>query len=99
MIAATRRRLERSSLRAEKLTIDSVLDIPYLDDMFDAVLCLSVIDNLPDINKRKAVSELARVLKPGGTLYVNTPNRYAFHWRVGHFLMRQLDLFPRGKVR
>ncbi len=99
MVQAAEQRLKREGLKAEKLTVDSVLDIPYPDSMFDAVVCLAVIDHVPDDERSKAVSELARVLKPGGTLYINTPNKYAFHWRTGHYLMRLVGLFPKGKIR
>ncbi len=99
MVAATERRLTGAGLQAERVTVDSVLDIPYPDEMFDSVLCLAVVDHIPDKGRLKAASELARVLKSGGTLYINTPNRYAYHWRAGHFLMRQIGLFPKGKIR
>jgi len=99
MVAATERRIARAGLKAEKLTVDSVLDIPYPNEMFDAVLCLAVVDHIPDEERPKAAFELTRVLKPGACLYINTPNRFAYHWRTGHFLMRQIGLFPKGKIR
>lgn len=36
MVAATESRLARAALKTEKLTVDSVLDIPYPDKMFGA---------------------------------------------------------------
>ena len=98
MVLATQKRLERLGLKVEELIIASVLSIPYPDEMFDAVLCLAVIDHIPDSERIIAVKELARVLRPGGDLYINTPNKYAYHWRLGHFLMRLLGKFPKGKI-
>ncbi len=46
------------------------LDLP--SDFFDAVLCMGVIDGLPD--RRRALKEMLRVLKPGGTLIVTFAN-------------------------
>jgi len=80
MVAATERRLAIASLKAEKLTIDSVFDIPYPVEMFDAVLRLDVVDHIPDEERPKAAAELTRVIKPGGCLYINTPNRFVYHW-------------------
>lgn len=46
-------------------------DLP--DASFDAVVCTGVIDRLPD--GAAAVREMARVLRPGGTLVIAFPNR------------------------
>ena len=49
------------------------------DGLFDAVLCMGVIDALPD--RRQAVREMLRVLKPGGTLIVTFTNlRSPYAW-------------------
>lgn len=79
MVAATKARLEKDGLKAEEVTVNSVVNIPYPDEMFDAVVCLAVIDHVPDEERLTAVAELARVLRPGGFLYINTPNRWAYH--------------------
>lgn len=98
MVASTERRLSAAGLAAEELQVANVLDIPYPDEMFDVVLCFAVIDHVPDEQRTEAVKELVRVLKPGGTLSINTPNRYAYGWRAGHWLMRRLGRFPEGKI-
>ena len=41
-----------------------ITDIQYPDNSFDAILCLHVLEHVPD--DRKAMRELFRVLKPGG---------------------------------
>ncbi len=99
MVSSTRRRLSAVGLTAEELQEANVLDIPYPDGMFDVVICFAVIDHVPDECRTQAVRELVRVLKPGGALYINTPNRYAYGWRAGHWLMRRLGRFPEGKIR
>jgi SAM-dependent methyltransferase len=46
--------------------------IPYADDEFDYVCFLEAIEHTE--NPYNAVREIARVLKPGGTLIMSTPN-------------------------
>lgn len=99
MVAATERRLAAAGLEPKEVRVASVVDIPYPDDRFDVVLCFAVIDHVPDEHRLDAVRELVRVLKPGGTLYINTPNKHAYTWRAGHWLMRRLGRFPEGKIR
>src|SRR5882724_8345274 len=99
MVDSTRRRLIRNNLEIEELTVGSVTAINYPDDDFDIVMCLGVIAHVPDYARQQAVNELARVLRPGGLLYVSTPNLLAYHWRTALWLMRRLGLLPKGKIR
>jgi ubiquinone/menaquinone biosynthesis C-methylase UbiE len=46
--------------------------LPFADNFFDAVLCMGVIDSVPDASN--AIAEMMRVLKPGGTLIVTGAN-------------------------
>jgi 2-polyprenyl-6-hydroxyphenyl methylase/3-demethylubiquinone-9 3-methyltransferase len=46
--------------------------LPYEEATFDAALCLEVIEHVVD--PRALVREIARVLRPGGSLYLSTPN-------------------------
>ena len=43
------------------------------DDQFDTVICFQVIEHIQ--NDLRLLSEIKRVLKPGGILYLTTPNR------------------------
>jgi SAM-dependent methyltransferase len=41
-------------------------ELPYGDDSFDAVWCMSVLMHMPDDDLREALAEMSRVLVPGG---------------------------------
>lgn len=55
----------------------SLLALPFPAASFDFVICTEAIEHTPD--PAKAVAELCRVLKPGGTLALTVPNR-AWHF-------------------
>jgi SAM-dependent methyltransferase len=48
-----------------------VTDLQLSDESFDFVLCVHVLEHVPD--DRKAISELYRVLRPGGTALLQVP--------------------------
>lgn len=57
-----------------KLNTDKKLDITEIeepDGSYDLVICYHVLEHIPD--DRKAMSELYRILKPGGKLLLQTP--------------------------
>lgn len=60
---------------AEFLLAD-VCDLPLPDGCMDAVVSFQVIEHLPDIGRY--LSEIARVLRPGGVFWCTTPNRLTF---------------------
>ncbi len=45
--------------------------LPFPDETFDHIICSEVMEHIPD--DTAAAAELARVLKPGGTLAVTVP--------------------------
>jgi SAM-dependent methyltransferase len=47
------------------------LRLPFPDGAFDKVICAEVLEHLPD--DASAMAELARVLRPGGTLAISVP--------------------------
>jgi SAM-dependent methyltransferase len=51
----------------------SILDLPFEDHTFDAVLCQHILMNIED--KSRAVKEFFRVLKPGGELLLHEITR------------------------
>lgn len=48
--------------------------LPFPDQSFDRILCNSVLEHIPDVEK--TLTEMARVLRPGGTLTATVPSEY-----------------------
>lgn len=79
------RMIDRSNERAKREEVEDRVefrvadaqDLPFGDDLFDAVICESVLAIVPD--KQKAANEFVRVTKPGGyvglneSTWINTP--------------------------
>jgi SAM-dependent methyltransferase len=63
-----------------------VRGLPFQDGEFDAVVCVSVLEHLVDLDA--AVGEIRRVLRPAGTAVIGFPVRNgitsAFYRLVGH---------------
>jgi ubiquinone/menaquinone biosynthesis C-methylase UbiE len=51
--------------------VDASGGLPFPKDAFDAITCIDAINHLPD--RRQALREWARVLKPGGRLLFSDP--------------------------
>lgn len=51
--------------------------LPFRDACFDAVTCLEVLEHVPDPGL--VMSEIARVLRPGGHAWISMPFLYPLH--------------------
>ena len=47
------------------------LELPFADETFDRIICSEVLEHIPD--DQTAIRELARVLRPGGSIAVTVP--------------------------
>ncbi|MGH3658867.1 MAG: class I SAM-dependent methyltransferase, partial [Micromonosporaceae bacterium] len=54
----------------------NVVELPFPDSAFDAVVSMQVVEHLWD--QPRYAAECARVLRPGGVLVISTPNRLTF---------------------
>lgn len=77
--------LARMGIAADLRNAD-LYSMPFPDQTFDALFCLSVLEHLTDLGR--ALTEFARVTKPGGTLVFGFPVRNlvtdAFFRAVGY---------------
>jgi ubiquinone/menaquinone biosynthesis C-methylase UbiE len=76
-----------TNYRSDLVREGSVTALPYTDGAFDEVLCLDVLEHLTFAEQPAALSELFRVLRPGGGALVSVPNLAHLQSRV-HFLLQ-----------
>lgn len=63
--------------------IGDIHKIPIEDESVDSVLCHCVLEHVD--NPILAVKEMRRILKKGGSLFVQLPSIYPYHARAGHY--------------
>ena len=61
-------RAENQDIRNVELKEASAYELPFADDFFDLAYMVTVLMEIPD--RGRALREVKRVLKPGGTLAV-----------------------------
>ncbi len=69
MIAEARKKARRSGLEVN-FEVGLIEKLPYPDASFDVVINRLVIHHLPDDLKRQGFTEILRVLKPGGRIFI-----------------------------
>jgi SAM-dependent methyltransferase len=78
----------------EFLAIEADRPLPFADGQFSLTTCVSVLEFVPtDQGRRKLVDELKRVTRPGGYVYLATPNplrpwRVHKKWLIGDVIFR-----------
>jgi len=67
-----------------------LLSLPFDCGAFDTALCLDVLEHVGLLDQPRALSEIARVLKPGGGLLLSVPNLAHLHSRIRFLLSGKL---------
>jgi 2-polyprenyl-6-hydroxyphenyl methylase/3-demethylubiquinone-9 3-methyltransferase len=80
--------MERLGVTVE-LSDASLLEIPFAADEFNALVCLSVLEHITELDA--AFEEFVRVLRPGGVAVIGFPVRNP----VTDALFRMLGFDPR----
>ena len=70
----------------------SLVHLPFPDGAFDAVICSEVIEHIP--REEIDLSDMVRVLAPGGTLVLGTPDYGRWTWRTLEAMYKKV--FPQG---
>ncbi|MFQ5791440.1 MAG: glycosyltransferase [Acidobacteriota bacterium] len=65
--------------QAPRLLVGTLTRLPFPDECFRTVICSEVIEHVPKEDVRLA--EFFRVLQPGGTLVLGTPDYSSWIWR------------------
>ena len=66
------KRQKNNSLNYFRINCDA-LKLSFKENTFDLIIMQDVVEHMPDVNL--LVNEIYRVLKPGGFIYVSTPNK------------------------
>jgi len=90
--------IEVSRERALRLMVENVSfekgigeSIQFEENTFDLVVSLAVLEHVQNVEK--VVSEIFRVLKPGGVTYIEVPNN--FYPYESHYKMVWLPMMPK----
>lgn len=83
--------------RPDYVYADMNRSLPFTDDAFDAAVCLEGIEHL--INPVTLLSELIRVVRPGGTVVLSTPNILNFYSRLQFLLTGAFYQFNPATLR
>lgn len=76
---------------SEYVTRGNVTALEFNAESFDVAFFLDALEHIPFTDQNQALSELFRVLKPGGRLFLSVPNMAHLNSRFGMFFRGQLD--------
>jgi ubiquinone/menaquinone biosynthesis C-methylase UbiE len=88
-IALARKRFALEGLTAELRTADAE-NLPFADASFDLVYSHGVLHHTPDT--QRAINEVHRVLRPGGTAMVMLYHKNSFNYHVNIMTFRRLGV-------
>ncbi len=72
--------------------VDDAMNLKFQDNLFDVVICAQIYEHMPDA--AQLMSELYRVLKPGGIAYFAAGNRLDI--KEHHYNLPFLSVIPRN---
>jgi len=75
----------KSIIKKIEMNIDAA-DLPLKDNSYDCVVCTEFLEHL--YNPAHAMEEMFRVLRPGGSAVITTPNYALIHNRIASLLGR-----------
>jgi len=72
-----------------KLINADATNLPFKNETFDRIIATEILEHIPD--DQKAISEMFRVLKPGGIAMITVPNKnYPFFWDPLNWTLERL---------
>lgn len=79
-IEETRAWADKENLKLN-YTVGDMLELPYEDESFDAILCRNVISHTDTAGMRQVTAELYRVLRSGGECYLTLGSKDTWGWK------------------
>ena len=80
----------KQSLGLKQVNVGTLEEQAYPDEYFDVISLYDVIEHVPDLNA--VVSELSRLVKPGGVIEIRTPD--VAHWQTPNDLSTWKEVKP-----
>jgi len=77
MVEEAKKELATRNIQRVEVEVGDLTSLRFPDETFDKVFASEVLEHVPDYGK--AISEMARVLKPGGWAVITTPNRHSLY--------------------
>jgi ubiquinone/menaquinone biosynthesis C-methylase UbiE len=93
LVLAEKRLAEESAETSVDLVACAAEALPFATESFDVVAASDVVEHVEDVER--FVAECARVLRPGGLLFLATPNRYSLGLEP-HVRLWGVGLLPRS---
>ena len=72
--------VDREKCRQDTIIVNAEKPLALSDNYFDLVWCSEVIEHIANI--RTILSEIRRVVKPGGLIIITTPNSYFWLYKL-----------------
>jgi ubiquinone/menaquinone biosynthesis C-methylase UbiE len=89
--------LEVAAERHLQVKDELLENLPWEDDVFDAVTCTDVLEHVLDVNS--VMRELKRVLRPGGVIVARVPDMEPVAWNGKTYEFVHLRIFDEGTLR
>lgn len=86
-IELTKKYLKKKKLSAELKVGDVFKKLAYLDNFFDAIVSVQVLQHADEPTIKKTIKEMERILKPGGLLFATLCGRCS-KGKVRHCLVK-----------
>jgi ubiquinone/menaquinone biosynthesis C-methylase UbiE len=82
MLESTRRRLTQVGV-VDAVTLQQMdaRSMEFPDSTFDVIVSMNVLNHVPEYER--VVSEMARVLRPGGSIVIGVPSLFSLYWPYG----------------
>lgn len=66
----------------------------FEDEMFDIIFNSGVLEHYSFEERRRALMEYARILRPGGMVVIGVPNHFSFPYRFAYKLRKLIHKWP-----
>jgi ubiquinone/menaquinone biosynthesis C-methylase UbiE len=93
MIAECHRRL--GTRESATFSVGKLQSLPFPDASFDVVLCMGVLEYVADKEQSTAISEMRRVMRPGGLLVISCLNGASLYWMLDRYVHRRVKMVSR----